>query len=285
MTAPSLQPRRSFIFAPGIQPEMFPKALKTGADIVCVDLEDAIAPEHKDAAREKTMALFAEPQADDGVERVVRVNSLRTADGQRDILAILESPSPPPVIMLPKVKSPDEIRLLDELLIGPAAAVRFHVIIETNEGLAACHEIARAAERVSALFFGGVDMAAELRVEPTWTALSYGRSRAVHAAASAGIDMIDVPYLDLNDMEGMAREARAAADLGFTGKGSIHPKQIPVLNQIFTPDAAAVARARQIIKAFAESDSGLLVVDGVLIEKPVLRSMHRILAIADRIAE
>ena len=95
--------------------------------------------------------------------------------------------------------------------------------------------------------------------------------------------MIDVPYLDLNDPEGMRREAELVRDLGFSGKGSIHPKQIAILNEVFTPSAAQIAQARRIIKAFAEADTGLVVIDGKLIEKPVLRDMHRILAIAERI--
>src|SRR5690606_32812360 len=107
------------------------------------------------------------------------------------------------------------------------------------------------------------------------------RSRVVHAAAGAAIDLIDVPYLDLNDLAGMRREAEASAALGFTGKGAIHPKQIAVLNEVFSPSAAEVERARRIVMAFAESGSGLVVIDGKLIERPVLRSMRRILAIAE----
>ena len=278
------QPRRSLIFAPGTRPDMFPKALKTGADIVCIDLEDAIAPEHKDEARAKTLPLFVKPAAADGVERMVRVNSLRTAEGLADILAILESAAPPPALMLPKVKSPDEVRLLADLLDGPHAAIRFHVIIETNEGLEACHEIARASERIDSLLFGGVDMAAELRVEPVWEALLHARARLVHAAAGASIDLIDVPYLDLDDMAGLETEARACATLGMTGKGAIHPKQIPLINAHFTPDAEAVAWARRVIAAFEAGDSGLVVVDNKLIEKPVLRSAYRVVAIAAHIA-
>lgn len=280
------QPRRSLIFAPGNKPEMFPKALKTGADIVCIDLEDAVAPQHKLDAREKTLALFHEPQSDDGVERMVRINCLRTAEGLADVVAIRESATPPPALMLTKVKTPDEVRLLDEVLNeGQHASIRFHVIIETNDGLDACFEIAKACDRIDALLFGGVDMAAELRVEPVWDSLLYARSRLVHAAAGAGIDLIDVPFLDLNDMDGMEREAKACAGLGFTGKGAIHPKQIAVLNQCFTPDEATIDRARRTIKAFEEADSGLVLVDGKLLERPVLRSMYRIAAIADRIGQ
>ena len=93
--------------------------------------------------------------------------------------------------------------------------------------------------------------------------------------------MIDVPYLDLNDMDGMKREAEAARDLGFSGKGSIHPKQIGILNEVFSPSADEIAHAQKIVDAFANAETGLVVVDGKLIEKPVLRSMHRLLAVAN----
>ena len=276
------QPRCSLIFTPGTRPDMFPKALKSGADVVCVDLEDAIAPEHKDEARAKTLALFAGGQTSGGVERMVRVNSLRTPEGLADVLAVLASAAPPPALMLPKVKSPDEVRLLEDLLDGPHAAIRFHVIVETNEGLEACHEIARASTRIDSLLFGGVDMAAELRVAPTWDSLLYARARLVHAAAGASLDLIDVPFLDLDDMSGLEAEAAAGAALGMTGKGAIHPKQVPAINRHFTPDAEAIARARRVIAAFEAGDSGLVVVDNKLIEKPVLRAMYRIVAIAER---
>ena len=126
-------------------------------------------------------------------------------------------------------------------------------------------------------------MAAELRCSNAWESLLYARSRVVHAAASAGIDSIDVPYLDLEDPDGMAREATLARDLGFSGKGSIHPKQIPILNNVFTPSELEIAHARRILDAFAKADTGLVVVDGKLIEKPVLRDMQRILSIAERL--
>lgn len=282
MSDTKIQPRRSLIFVPGDHPEMFPKALTTGSDIVCVDLEDAIAPQHKQIARDKTLALFAEPQADDGVERIVRINCLRTPEGQRDVLAIGETDTPPPALMLTKVKTADEVRLLADLLSGPHSAIRFHVIIETNDGLNAAYDIAQSCDRIDSLLFGGVDMAADLRVEPTWDGLLHARQRAVHAAAGADVDMIDVPFLDLNDMPGLEDAARASAEIGYTGKAAIHPKQIPVINGIFSPSPEQVEKARRIVEAFANHDSGLLVVDGELIERPVLRSMTRVLALADR---
>ena len=105
MESGNIRPRRSLIFTPGNKPLMYPKALKTGADIVTIDLEDAIAPQHKDEARAATLALFSEPHADDGVERIVRINCLRTPEGLAALQAIIESDSPPPALMLPKVKT------------------------------------------------------------------------------------------------------------------------------------------------------------------------------------
>lgn len=278
-----VQPRRSFIFSPGLRPDMFPKALASGTDIVCVELEDGIAPKDKAEAREKGLGLFAEPQANDGVERIVRINCVRTDIGLDDVKAVIATDHPPPAIMMPKVMTPDEVVWMDNLLSERGHPTRLHVIIETNAALEAAYEIAHCSDRIDALFFGGVDMAAELRCKNAWEPLLYARSRLVHAAASAGIDAIDVPYLDLEDMEGMEREATLACELGFSGKGSIHPKQIAVLNRVFSPSPEAVAHAERILKAFAEADTGLVVVDGKLIEKPVLREMNRILAIAERV--
>jgi (S)-citramalyl-CoA lyase len=272
--------RRSFIFSPGLKPEMFPKALASGTDIVCVELEDGIAPKDKAEARRKALQLFETPQADDGVERIVRINSMREAFGIADVQAILATKTPPPALMMPKVKNPDEVIMLDSLLTEAGHDTRLHIIIETNAGLESCYEIAHCSARIDALFFGGVDMAAELRCENAWQPLLYARSRVVHAAASAGLDVIDVPFLDLNDHEGMVLEAQQAKSLGFSGKGSIHPKQIAALNAVFTPTDDAIARARRIIETFEEADTGLVVIDGKLIEKPVLRDMYRILAIA-----
>lgn len=275
----TIRPRRSFIFAPGTRPDMFQKALSCGTDIVCVDLEDAVAPKDKEQARLLAFEHLPTAEGPERVERVIRINCLRTTDGMSDVRTMLHAPKPVPVVMLPKVKGPEEVRNLSDLLGEYKLATRLHVIIETNEALEAAHEIARASDRIEALFFGGVDMAADLRCKSTWMALQYARSRIVHAAARVGVDAIDVPYLDLNDREGMLREASLSAELGFTGKGAIHPKQILDINATFTPDDASVAHARRVLDAFAKSDGGLLVFEGKLIEKPVLRSFARMLAV------
>ena len=279
-----IRPRRSLLFVPGLRPDRVRKALDSGADIVCVDMEDAVAVPRKDEGRALTLPLFAE-RSHPQVEKMARINSISTLHGLKDLQAILECPAPPPSIMIPKVKSAEEIQLVDTLLsIGPAREIRFCVIVETNQGLERAVDIARASSRIDSMILGAVDMSAELRCQKAWEPLLYTRSRLVHAAASAGIDLLDVPYLNLDDPEGLSTEARACQRLGFTGKASIHPNQIAIINAAFTPDARTIEKARKVCAAFEADSSGLVVVDNELIELPVVRSYYRVLAIAERLS-
>jgi citrate lyase beta subunit len=283
MNSDKISVRRSFIFTPGLNPDMFPKAIASGADMVCIELEDGIAIKDKDEARKNTIEALKTLEVKSGVELVIRVNCQRTKFGLLDLEAFISSKLKVKAIMLPKVKTPDEIKFIDDLLTDCNLDTDLHVIMETNEALQNIYEIAHSSKRIVALYFGGVDMAAELRVPNSYENLLYARSKLVHAGASVGIDVIDVPYLDLEDMDGMKKEAELVRDLGFTGKGSIHPKQINVLNEIFTPSKEEISKAKKIVDQFSESDTGLVVIDGKLIEKPVLREMQRKILIADKI--
>ena len=276
------RPRRSLLFVPGLRPDRFAKALDAGADIVCVDMEDAVALPRKDEGRALALPLFR-AQSHPQVEKMARINSLSTVHGLKDLQAIIESDAPPSSIMIPKIKSPEEIQLIETLLsTGPARDIRFCVIIETNQGLERAIEIAKSSSRIDSMILGAVDMSAELRCQKSWEPLLYTRSRLVHAAASGGIDLLDVPYLTLDDPDGLRQEATACARLGFTGKASIHPNQIAIINEAFTPDAKTVEKARKVCAAFENDKTGLVVVDGELIELPVVRSMYRVLAIAEQ---
>ena len=283
MDLDKIRVRRSFIFTPGLKPEMFPKALESGADMVCIELEDGIAIKDKDEARNNTIDALKTLKVKNDVELVVRLNCQRTKFGLLDLEAFISSKIKIKALMLPKVNTPEEISLIDDLLTDCNLDTDLHVIMETNEGLKNIYDIAHSSKRIVALYFGGVDMAAELRVPNNFQNLIYARSKLVHAGASAGIDVIDVPYLDLEDMNGMKKEAELVRDLGFTGKGSIHPKQINTLNDIFTPSEEEISKAKKIVDKFNESNTGLVVIDGKLIEKPVLREMQRKILIADKI--
>ena len=283
MISNKINVRRSFIFTPGLKPEMFPKAIASGADMVCIELEDGIAIKDKNEARKNTIKALETLEVKSGVELVVRVNCQRTKFGLLDLEAFISAKTKVKAIMLPKVKTPDEIAFIDDLLTDCGLDTDLHVIMEPNEALESIYEIAHASKRIVALYFGGVDMAAELRVPNEYKNLIYARSKLVHAGASVGVDVIDVPYLDLDDMDGMKKEAELVRDLGFTGKGSIHPKQINMLNEIFTPSKEEIVKAKRIVDQFNASNTGLVVIDGKLIEKPVLREMQRKILIAHKI--
>ena len=283
MISNKINVRRSYIFTPGLKPEMFPKAIASGADMVCIELEDGIAIKDKNEARKNTIEALETLEVKSGVELVVRVNCQRTKFGLLDLEAFISAKTKVKAIMLPKVKTPDEIAFIDDLLTDCGLDTDLHVIMETNEALESIYEIANASKRIVALYFGGVDMAAELRVPNEYKNLIYARSKLVHAGASVVVDVIDVPYLDLDDMDGMKKEAELVRDLGFTGKGSIHPKQINMLNEIFTPSKEEIVKAKRIVDQFNASNTGLVVIDGKLIEKPVLREMQRKILIAHKI--
>ena len=279
----NIRPRRSLLFVPALRPDRFVKALNAGADIVCVDMEDATPRDRKDEGRSLALPLF-ENMSHPHIEWMVRINSLSTPDGLKDLTAIIQSDAPPPAIMVPKVRSAEEVQLLDQLLIGHAAAIRYCIIIETNQGLERVMDIARASTRIDSMIMGGVDMSAELRCAKEWEPLLYARSRIAHAAAGAGIDVLDVPYLNLEDEAGLQDEAQRCAKLGFTGKASIHPKQITIINDAFSPSATIIEKAKKVCAAFENDKTGLVVIDGELIELPVVRTSYRILAIAQRLA-
>ena len=273
-----IQKRRSFIFCPGNKSDMIPKALSSGADMVCIDLEDAIIPEHKNISRVSTVKAFEEISIPNGVETLIRINDVNSKEGKDDIQAILNSKNTASGLMLPKIQSVDEIIDLESQIKLAKKNLNLHIIIETNMGLQNAWNIAQSSSLIKSLLFGGVDMSADLGCNGDWLSLLYARSRVVHAAAGAGIDSIDVPFLDLEDMDGMRDEAQKSKNLGFSGKGSIHPKQIESLNKVFTPSSEEIAYANKVIKAFNEASDGLVVVDGKLIEKPVLRTALKTVA-------
>ena len=274
----SMQKRRSFIFCPGNRPDMIPKAIKSGADMVCIDLEDAIIPEHKSLSRIETVKAFEDIDYPKGVETLIRINDVNSEDGKKDIDLILNANNTASGLMLPKIQTIEEIITLENKIKEKNKELNLHIIIETNQGLENAWSIAHSSSLIKSLLFGGVDMSADLGCNGDWFSLLYARSRVVHAAAGAGIDSIDVPFLDLEDMEGMNIEAQKSKNLGFSGKGSIHPKQIEQLNKVFTPSEEEIAYANKVIKAFNNASDGLVVVDGKLIEKPVLRTALKTIA-------
>lgn len=273
-----IRPRRSLLFAPGNRPAVHDKALASGADIVCVDLEDAVPPQDKAAARDIALPFLT---AAARPERVVRINSPRSADGMRDLIALAAAAPQAGTILLPKVADPFEVRLVDEILAEAALPLRLAVLIESAEGLERAPAILAASPRIDWAMFGAVDFAAEMGVPVAHDPLIYARQRLVHAARLSGIDILDVPSLSFRDDDVVRTETGVARSFGFTGKAAIHPSNIATINAVFTPTAEEIARAERIVAAYHASPNGLAVLDGKLIEKPVVRAMARILAARD----
>ncbi|MGY9031688.1 MAG: HpcH/HpaI aldolase/citrate lyase family protein [Rhodobacterales bacterium] len=273
-----MTPHRSLLFAPANRPDIHYKALASGADIVCLDLEDAVPPADKASARSTATSFLTDAS---GPHRVVRINGLRSADGLRDILALLDGNPTGGTVFLPKVATADEVRITDELITEATAPLKIGVLIESLEGLQNAIAILQASPRISFAMFGAVDYAAELGVEVAHEPLLHARTTLVHAAKLAGVDVLDVPCLAFRDDEAVASEALAARKLGFTGKAALHPSNLTILNTTFSPSGADIAYAEKVIALYTESPNGLAVLDGKLIEKPVIRSLLRILALRD----
>lgn len=271
-----MTPRRSLLFAPGNRPAVHDKALASGADIVCIDLEDAVPPADKETARALAIPVLTDAP---GPERVVRLNGLRSAEGMRDLLAVVAARPAAGTLMLPKVADPFEVRLACEILTEAALPLSLAILIESVEGLEKAGAILAASPRVTFALFGGVDLAAEMGVAVAHEPLLYARQRLVLAARRAGVDLLDVPCLAFRDDTAVRAETETARALGFTGKAAIHPANVATINAVFTPSAEEIARAERIVAAYQASPNGLAEIDGKLIEKPVVRAMQRVLAI------
>lgn len=270
---------RSLLFVPGSRPERFAKAQGAGADIVCIDLEDAVVPEAKLEARAVVLAhLKTQAAGPCGV----RINSLRTADGLADVLAVTEALSQGThlaMLMVPKVESAQELALLRSV-VGEDCPPLWP-IIESAEGLKAAWEIC-AAPGLGGVLFGGVDYAADLGSDMGWDALFLARSTLAVACARSGIGLLDVPYLDVADTVGLGEETMRVKAMGFRGRACIHPAQVSPVNAVFSPSAGEIVQAQRVLDAFAAAKGNAALLDGKLIELPVVRSAQRILDSAAR---
>jgi citrate lyase beta subunit len=197
---------------------------------------------------------------------------MASSEGTRDAAALASCP-PPDAFMVPKVRTGSDVREAAGRL--PGAAVLLP-LIETARGLENAVAIA-ACDGVAGLVFGGFDLAIELGAEPCWEALLYARSRVVHAAALGGLDAIDMPSRDFGEMSGLRQEAARARRLGFAGKAAIHPAQIPVIHEVFTPSPDEVRRAHEIVEADRAAGGSAVALKGRMVDRPVVEAARRVL--------
>ncbi|MFD1562308.1 HpcH/HpaI aldolase/citrate lyase family protein [Haloarchaeobius amylolyticus] len=270
--------RRSVLFSPGDKPELMRKAAMGDADVVVFDLEDAVAPGDKGQAREAVREVLDETDPD--CEVAVRVNPIGLG-AMADLEAILEGPRPDSV-MVPKTEAETDIQRVQARLEEADASCPVLALIESAAGVLRADEIA-AVDATDALLFGAEDLAADIGATRTGEGIEvlYARERTVIAASAASIDAIDIVFTDYGDTDGLREETAFARQLGYDGKMAIHPDQVPVINDAFTPSDDDIEWAERVLAARDSADTGVFEVDGEMIDAPLIAQAERILERAD----
>ena len=282
--------RRSMLFLPGNNPNMLINGNCLGADAVIFDLEDAVSPTEKDAARilvRNTMRYMDFR----GCEIIVRINSVDTAYWKQDIDAIL--PYKPALLLLPKASTAKDVLEVDsymteveERLGLEENTVGLMPLIETALGVENAYNIASCSSRVQALFLGAEDLTADLQCKRTKEGreIEYARTRLVVAARAAGIQVYDTPFTDVNDDEGIVKDATLAKALGFSGKASISPRHVEVINQVFSPTQKDIDYAYEVMEAIAAAKAqgkGAIALHGKMIDAPIVARAQQTIAMAE----
>lgn len=283
--------RRACLAVPGHNERMHAKALASGADEVVLDLEDAVAPDAKIAARDVIAATLASPEAA-GRTIAVRINARDTIWFEGDLAWIAQVQTAAHLtVVVPKVESPDDLLAVDDALVDGRAPEDLGVqaLLETPAGIAQARAIAGAHTRTVALIIGYADLATELgrrgaQDDPrTWLA---AQEAVLSAAREHGLQAIDGPHLKLGDAASLADATALARGLGFDGKWAIHPAQVAPLNELFTPSQDDVAHARAVIDALEEAErsggAGAVALDGQMLDEAVRVAALRVLARAKR---
>ena len=282
--------RRSMLFLPGNNPNMLINGSCLGADAVIFDLEDAVAPAEKDAARilvRNTMRYMDFH----GCEMIVRINSVDTPYWKRDMDAVV--PQKPGMLLLPKTGCAADILQADAYLteleekLGFAPnTVGLMALIETAMGVENAFAIATAAKRVRALFLGAEDLTADLQCKRTKEGreIEYARTRLVVAARAAGIAVYDTPFTDVNDDEGIWTDAHYAKSLGFNGKASISPRHVEAINSVFSPTMKEIEYAYEVMDAIElakQQGKGAIALHGKMIDAPIVARARQTIAAAE----
>ena len=280
--------RRTMMFVPGNNPGMMADAHIYGPDSIMLDLEDSVTMAEKDAAR--LLVHNALKTIDyGGVEMVVRINPLSTPYGKKDVEAVVKAGVD--VIRMPKTETADEVRELEaEILkveeeIGAVGRTQIMAAIESALGICNAYAIATASPRMMGIALGAEDYTANLKTQrtPGGDELRLARETIVVAARAAGIACFDTVYSNLDDMDTFRAEVEYIKTLGFDGKSIINPRQIEIVNEVFTPSPKAVEKALKIVAAIKEAQakgSGVIAVNGKMVDRPVVIRAERTIALA-----
>ena len=272
--------RRSVLFSPGDEPDLMRKAPETGADTVVFDLEDAVAPGQKRTARKAVNEVLIDPSFDPDCEVCVRINPDREA-ALKDIERVAAGDSRIDSVMIPKAESATDVDDLSDLLEARGYDLSVLAICESAQGILSAEAIAKA-DRVDAILLGAEDLSADIGATRTveGSEVSHARQHVVLAASAAGVDAIDTLVTDIEATDRLREETEFARKLGYDGKIAIHPAQINVINEAFTPDDDDVEWAQSVLTAAEEakeSEKGVFRVDGEMIDAPLIARAEEIL--------
>ncbi|WP_209440819.1 HpcH/HpaI aldolase/citrate lyase family protein [Amycolatopsis thermoflava] len=292
-TAPDT-PLRSLLFVPGDDEKKLAKASKSDADALIIDLEDSVSASHKEAARDITATHLQRNVGPEGPALWVRVNPLSTSLALNDLAAVVRFA--PAGIMLPKIDGPEDLTTLTHHLDALEAAYGLArgsvkiipVVTETPTAVLRLGELRHAElDRVYGFTWGAEDLSASLgaatnrRSDGRWAdTYRLARSATLLAAAAAGVHAIETLYVNMADLEGLAIDSRDARAEGFTARIAIHPAQVGPINDAFTPSESELEQARRVVEAFGTGDTGVVALDGRMLDAPHLRQARHILSAA-----
>lgn len=281
---------RSWLFVPGDSEKKLAKSLTTNADALIIDLEDSVSASDKQAAREITSA-FTKAEGNDGPSLWIRINALDTGLTDEDLEAVMDSR--PAGIMLPKALSGSDITHLDAKLTALEAihglddgATRIGTVAtETAASLFTIGTYAGCSPRLEVLTWGAEDLSADIGAETSRTPdntltgpYELARTLSLLGAVAAGVQPLDTVFVNFRDNDGLRAECEAAVRDGFTGKMAIHPAQVDIINEAFTPSDETVSRAQAVLRAFADAgDAGVVAIDGEMLDRPHQRRAEKVI--------
>jgi citrate lyase beta subunit len=281
-----MRARRALLYVPGDDLHKIEKATSLGVDCICMDLEDGVAANQKEQAR-NTIRQALHSLDFGSSEYLVRINPVGSGLEATDLELVL--PARPQGIVIPKLESGEQLRWVSDRVEEaelshssiPGSTILI-AIVESARGILNLREIITAAPRLQALIFGAEDYANDLgatRTPDGWEVF-YARSAIVTHTAAADLQAIDQVYVDFNDTEGLMRDARQGANMGFSGKQIIHPRQVQPVQEVFTPSDEAIARAKKIVeasKSYQDAGKGAFALEGRMIDAPIIKSAQRVL--------
>lgn len=285
--------RRSMLFVPATKPGLMRDAYVYKPDSVMFDLEDSVAITEKDSARILLFHMlkkFGSFYKEMGIETVVRINALDTEFGVKDLEAVVRAGIE--VVRIPKTDTPEDVRKVEahieriEKEAGiPVGTTKIMVAIESPLGALNALEIAKSSPRLIGMAIGGEDYVTNLKTtrSPEGIEMLMGRAMVVMAAKSAGIAALDSVYSDIDNQEGFVKEATMIKQMGFDGKSLIHPSQIELIHQVYTPDEKSLRKSVKIMKATEQAfkeGKGVFTVDGKMIDKPIIERAQHVLSLA-----